>query len=190
MTLPARRDVPFFEKRCACWWRGRDHRRGADRQPQPHRHQHAHRFLEERRQPRRERQRQPRFLPAGADRISGRAGDSDTIFEAAIEAGADDVESDEDGHRIWTNIEGLHEAARALEARLGEAEGTKLAWRPATEVEVRGDDAANLIKLIDSLDEDDDVQSVWGNYDVPEEELERLAWILGLTPGWEPPAGG
>src|SRR5215213_2290248 len=103
------------------------------------------------------------------------AGDSDKVLEAAIEAGAEDVESDEDGHRIWTNIGSLHEVARALEPMLGEAESAKLAWKPSTEVEVRGDDAANLLKLIDSLDEDDDVQTVWGNYDVPEEELERLA---------------
>jgi transcriptional/translational regulatory protein YebC/TACO1 len=57
---------------------------------------------------------------------------------------------------------------------LGEAEGTKLAWKPQTEVEVRGGDAASLMKLIDALDEDDDVQTVWGNYDVPEDELEKL----------------
>ena len=97
------------------------------------------------------------------------------MFEAAIEAGADDVESDEGGHRIWTSVENLHEAARALEGLLGEGEGAKLAWRPSTEVEVRGDDAANLMRLIDTLEEDDDVQTVWGNYDVPEEELEKLA---------------
>ncbi len=103
------------------------------------------------------------------------AGDADKLLEAAIEAGAEDVESDEDGHRIWTSIETLHEVAKALEPMLGEAEGTKLAWKPSTEVEVRGDDAANLLKLIDGLDEDDDVQTVWGNYDVPEDELERLA---------------
>ena len=67
---------------------------------------------------------------------------------------------------------------------LGEAESAKLAWKPATEVEVRGDDAASLMKLIDALDEDDDVQTVWGNYDVPDEELERLRLIiLGLDPG-------
>src|SRR3954469_4907384 len=102
------------------------------------------------------------------------AGDADKVLEAAIEAGADDVESDEDGHRIWTSIESLPPAARALEPRLGESEGAKLAWKPSTEVEVRGDDAANLMKLIDALEEDDDVQTVWGNYDVPEEELERL----------------
>jgi YebC/PmpR family DNA-binding regulatory protein len=103
------------------------------------------------------------------------AGDADKVLEAAIEAGAEDVESDEDGHRIWTSVESLHEVAKALEPMLGEAEGTKLAWRPTTEVEVRGDDAANLMKLIDALEEDDDVQTVWGNEKVPDEELEKLA---------------
>jgi YebC/PmpR family DNA-binding regulatory protein len=103
------------------------------------------------------------------------AGDADKVLEAAIEAGAEDVESDEDGHRIWTTIDGLHGVARALEPMLGESEGTKLAWKPSTEVEVRGDDAASLMRLIDALEEDDDVQTVWGNYDVPDEELERLA---------------
>src|SRR3954451_1465382 len=103
------------------------------------------------------------------------AGDADKVLEAAIEAGADDVESDEGGHRIWTSIESLHEVARALEPLLGEGEGAKLAWKPSTEVEVRGDDAQQLMKLIDSLEEDDDVQTVWGNEKVPDEELERLA---------------
>jgi YebC/PmpR family DNA-binding regulatory protein len=103
------------------------------------------------------------------------AGDADKVFEAAIEGGAEDVESDEGGHRIWTSIEYLHEVARALEPLIGEAEGAKLAWRPSTEVEVRGDDATNLMKLIDALEDDDDIQTVWGNYDVPDEELEKLA---------------
>jgi len=103
------------------------------------------------------------------------AGDGDKVLEAAIEAGAEDVESDEDGHRIWTSIDSLHEVARSLEPMLGESEGAKLAWRPSTEVEVRGDDAQLLMKLIDALEEDDDVQTVWGNYDVPEDELEKLA---------------
>ena len=102
------------------------------------------------------------------------AGDADKVLEAAIEAGADDVESDGDGHRIWTSVENLHPVAKALEPMLGEGEGAKLAWKPSTEVEVRGDDAANLMKLIDALEEDDDVQTVWGNYDVSDEELEKL----------------
>jgi YebC/PmpR family DNA-binding regulatory protein len=102
------------------------------------------------------------------------AGDSDKVFEAATEAGADDVESDDDGHRIWTSVEHLHEAAKALESLLGEAEGTKLAWRPSTEVEVRGEEAQQLLKLMDALEEDDDVQTVWGNERVPDEELANL----------------
>jgi len=103
------------------------------------------------------------------------AGDSDKVLEAAIEAGAEDVESDEGGHRIWTSIDSLHQVSRSLEALLGEGEGAKLAWKPATEVEIRGDEAQTLMKLIDALEEDDDVQTVWGNYDVPEDELEKLA---------------
>jgi YebC/PmpR family DNA-binding regulatory protein len=102
------------------------------------------------------------------------AGSADKIFEAAIDAGAEDVESDEDGHEIWTAQEDLHEVAKALEASLGPAESTKLAWRPSTPVEVGGEDADQLIRLIDALEEDDDVQTVWGNYEVPDEVLERL----------------
>ncbi|MCL6741953.1 YebC/PmpR family DNA-binding transcriptional regulator [Sphingomonas sp. RB56-2] len=103
------------------------------------------------------------------------AGDEEKILDAAIEAGADDVQSDEDGHEIWTSIDTLHEVAKALEAAIGEAEAVKLGWKPQNETVVVGDDAATLMKLIDALEEDDDVQTVWGNYDVPDEELEKLA---------------
>jgi transcriptional/translational regulatory protein YebC/TACO1 len=68
----------------------------------------------------------------------------------------------------------LHEVAKALEATLGEGEGAKLAWRPQTMVTVGEGDAATLMKLIDALDDDDDVQTVWGNYDVPEDVMEKL----------------
>ncbi|ODU22240.1 MAG: transcriptional regulator [Sphingomonas sp. SCN 67-18] len=102
------------------------------------------------------------------------AGSADAVFEAALEAGAEDVASSDDGHEIWTAQESLHEVARALEPVLGEAEGAKLAWRPQTMVTVGEADAANLLKLIDALDDDDDVQTVWGNYDVPDEVMERL----------------
>ncbi|HEX8262996.1 MAG TPA: YebC/PmpR family DNA-binding transcriptional regulator, partial [Allosphingosinicella sp.] len=78
------------------------------------------------------------------------------------------------GHQIWTAQEDLHGVAKALEASLGEAESMKLAWRPQTPVEVGGDDAGTLIKLIDALEDDDDIQTVWGNYEVPDEVMERL----------------
>jgi YebC/PmpR family DNA-binding regulatory protein len=100
---------------------------------------------------------------------------SEDDLMAAIEAGAEDVESDEDGHQIWTAVDDLHEVARALEAALGEAESVKLAWRPQTSVEVGEEEAGQLLKLVDALEDDDDVQTVWGNYDVPEDELEKLA---------------
>jgi YebC/PmpR family DNA-binding regulatory protein len=102
------------------------------------------------------------------------AGDSDQVFEAAIEAGAEDVESDEDGHQIWTTVDDLHGVARALEGALGEAESVKLAWRPQTSIEVGEGEAEQLLKLVDALEEDDDVQTVWGNYEMSDAVLEKL----------------
>jgi transcriptional/translational regulatory protein YebC/TACO1 len=68
----------------------------------------------------------------------------------------------------------MHEVARALEKVLGEAEGIKLAWKPGIMVTVGEADAAQLLKLIDALEDDDDVQTVWGNYDVPDEVMATL----------------
>jgi YebC/PmpR family DNA-binding regulatory protein len=103
------------------------------------------------------------------------AGSDEKVFEAALEAGAEDVESSEDGHSVWTAIENLHEVAKALEPVLGEAEGVKLAWRPQTQIAVDEAQAATLLKLIDALDDDDDVQTVWGNYDISDEIMEKLS---------------
>jgi YebC/PmpR family DNA-binding regulatory protein len=102
------------------------------------------------------------------------SGDADTVFEAALEAGADDVESSEGGHDIWTSVENLHPAAKALEAALGDPEGVKLAWKPQLEVACDLGVATTLMKLIDALEEDDDVQTVWGNYDISDEIMEKL----------------
>jgi len=115
------------------------------------------------------------FDRLGLIEYSAKAGDEDKVLEAAIEAGADDVESDEEGHAIWTAIETLHPVARELEKTLGEAEAVKLAWKPGIKVDVGEGDAATLFKLIDVLDDDDDVQTVWGNYEVSDEVMEKLA---------------
>jgi YebC/PmpR family DNA-binding regulatory protein len=103
------------------------------------------------------------------------AGSADAVFEAAIDAGAEDVESDDESHQIWTAQDDLHGVARALEQALGPAESVGLAWRPQTSVDISGDDAEQLIKLVETLEEDDDVQTVWGNYEMSEEVMERLA---------------
>ena len=115
----------------------------------------------------------------GFDRLGlieypGSVGDEDKVLEAAIEAGADDVESDGESHSVWTSVESLHEVARELEKTLGEAEGVKLAWKPNLKVDVGEDNASTLFKLIDALDDDDDVQTVWGNYEVSEDVMEKL----------------
>jgi YebC/PmpR family DNA-binding regulatory protein len=115
----------------------------------------------------------------GFDRLGlieypGSAGDADKVFEAALEAGADDVESDDDGHAIWVSVENLHPVARELEKALGEAEGVKLAWKPGLKVEVDEATASTLLKLIDTLDDDDDVQTVWGNYEISDAVMEKL----------------
>ena len=105
-------------------------------------------------------------------------GDEEKVLEAAIEAGADDVESEageEGSHSIWTSIDSLHEVAKALEATLGEAEGVKLAWKPTLKSEIADEGVAQtLFKLIDVLDDDDDVQTVWGNYEVSDEVMAKL----------------
>ncbi len=114
------------------------------------------------------------FDRVGYIKYSASAGDEDKVLEAALEAGAEDISSDEDGHEIWTAMEDLHEVSGALESSLGEAESVKLAWRPTVEVEVDQEQAETLLNLIDLLEEDDDVQTVWGNYDVSDEIMEKL----------------
>jgi YebC/PmpR family DNA-binding regulatory protein len=115
------------------------------------------------------------FARLGLIEYPAAAGDAEKVFEAAIEAGAEDVESDEGGHQIWTAVDDLHEVARALEAGLGEAESVKLAWRAQTSVDVAEGEAEQILKLVDTLEEDDDVQTVWGNYELSDAVLEKLA---------------
>ena len=114
------------------------------------------------------------FARLGLIEYPAAAGDAETVLDAAIEAGAEDVDSDEDGHEIWTALDDLHGVARALEAALGEPESVKLAWRAQTSVDVAEADAEQLLRLVDTLEEDDDVQTVWGNYEVSEEVLAKL----------------
>ncbi len=103
------------------------------------------------------------------------AGDADTVMMAALEAGASDVESDDEGHWIYTGDSDLAEVASALEATLGESETAKLIWKPQAPTEVADlDHAQKLMKLIDTLEEDDDVQNVTANFDLTEEIAAQL----------------
>ncbi|MDP4031739.1 MAG: YebC/PmpR family DNA-binding transcriptional regulator [Pseudorhodobacter sp.] len=102
------------------------------------------------------------------------AGDADTVMMAALEAGADDVESDEDGHWIYCAATELSEVSDALEKTLGESTETKLIWKPQTRTDVDLATATKLMKLIDLLEEDDDVQNVTANFDIPEDVAAQL----------------
>ncbi len=102
------------------------------------------------------------------------AGDADTIFEAAIEAGAEDVESSEDGHIVWCADTDLNDVSNALEAALGESESTKLVWRPTTTTELGLEDMQRLMKLVDALEDDDDVQRVTTNFEATDEVMAQL----------------
>ena len=112
------------------------------------------------------------------------AGSEDAVMEAAIEAGADDVESDlvkpdiyEDapGHTIWTKFEDLNEVAEAMSKVLGDPKSTAIVWKPQTEVPVSGEAVGTLMKLLDALDAEDDVSSVYSNEDISHEDLAKYA---------------
>jgi YebC/PmpR family DNA-binding regulatory protein len=102
------------------------------------------------------------------------AGSEDTVMEAAIEAGADDVESGEEGHYITTTFEAMVEVAAALEKVLGEAESVKAVWKPQTNTMIDADKGATLMKLIATLEEDDDVQNVYSNFEMSDEDAAKL----------------
>ncbi|QYX56359.1 YebC/PmpR family DNA-binding transcriptional regulator [Roseovarius sp. SCSIO 43702] len=102
------------------------------------------------------------------------AGDADTIMMAAIEAGAEDVESGEDAHYIWCADTDLNEVSNALEAALGESEATRLVWKPVTTTEMDLEGMQKLMKLIEALEDDDDVQRVTANFEASDEVMAEL----------------
>lgn len=102
-------------------------------------------------------------------------GDADSIMEAAIMAGADDVQSSDEEHVIICAFEDIGEVSKALEADLGEAESVKTIWKPQTTTDLDEDKARSVLKLIDTLEDDDDVQHVYANFEVSDEVMEALS---------------
>lgn len=100
--------------------------------------------------------------------------DAEAMLDAAIEAGAEDCVSSEDGHEIFCEATELNNVATALNDAVGEASSAKLIWRPQNSIEVEGDSAGTLLKLLDALDDNDDVQNVFANFEISDEEMERL----------------
>ena len=99
---------------------------------------------------------------------------ADAMLDAAIEAGADDVVSDDEAHIITCAFESINEVSTALAAKFGDAETVKFIWKPNVMAPVDFDKAESLLKLIDALDDDEDVQVVFTNADIPDDVMEKL----------------
>ncbi len=115
------------------------------------------------------------FNRLGVIRYPATVGSADDMLEAAIEAGAENVESDADAHEVTCAVEDFFAVRDALEARFGEPENARLDWRPTTSVTLDEDRAASVLKLLDALDDSDDVQNIYANYDIPDAVMQKLS---------------
>jgi YebC/PmpR family DNA-binding regulatory protein len=115
------------------------------------------------------------FDRLGEVRFPLAAGSEEAVLEAAIEAGAQEAEIEGGQHVILTAFGDMGPVVESLEARLGPPASAKIVWLAKTDTPVTGQDAASLVKLIAALEDDDDVQSVWTNADLDDEDLARLA---------------
>jgi len=115
------------------------------------------------------------FNRVGVIRYPASAASADAMLEAAIEAGAEDVESDAEAHEVTCAPEDLFAVRDALVARFGEPESARLDWRPTTTVTLDEDRAASVLRLIEALDDNEDVQNVYANFDIPEAVMQRVS---------------
>jgi transcriptional/translational regulatory protein YebC/TACO1 len=100
---------------------------------------------------------------------------ADAMLEAAIEAGADDVVSSANGHEIIASSDALHEVAKALEAKFGEPKKSALMWRPQNSIAVEDETGEKILKLIETLEDQDDVQNVYANFEISDALLQKLS---------------
>ena len=115
------------------------------------------------------------FDHVGEIAYPAKAASADDMLEAAIEAGAADVESDDEGHVVLSAPDDFNTVRDALEGRFGPAESARLGWRPKTSTTLDEDTAATLLKLLDTLEDSDDVQNVYANFEIGDEVMARLS---------------
>ena len=114
------------------------------------------------------------FDHVGSIEYDAKVASEDAMMEAAIEAGAEDVASTPDGHEVTTSLEGLVEVSRALESRFGEPRKSKLIWRPQNTVAVDDEAGEKILKLIGSLEDNDDVQNVYANFEISDALVAKM----------------
>jgi YebC/PmpR family DNA-binding regulatory protein len=115
------------------------------------------------------------FDHVGVVQFAPEAADADAMFEAAIEAGADDVVSTPDGHEVYCEQGALADVTKALEARFGEPRKSALVWRPQNTIAVDDDAGEKLLRLMESLEDHDDVQNVFVNFEVSDALMQKMA---------------
>jgi YebC/PmpR family DNA-binding regulatory protein len=115
------------------------------------------------------------FDRVGEIEYPAKAASADAMLEAALEAGADDCQSDEEGHWLYCTPDALHEVAGVLEKNFGEATSVRIMWRPQNTVDVDDEKAEKLLKMLEALEDSDDVQNVYANFDMSESVMARLS---------------
>ncbi|MDB5557487.1 MAG: transcriptional regulator [Enterovirga sp.] len=114
------------------------------------------------------------FDHVGVIEFDAKAADADTMLDAAIEAGADDVESDENGHTVYCEQSALGEVTKTLEGRFGEPRKSALTWKPQNAVAVDDEAGEKLVRLVEALEDHDDVQNVYGNFELSESLMAKM----------------
>jgi transcriptional/translational regulatory protein YebC/TACO1 len=107
--------------------------------------------------------------------FDAKVADADAMLEAAIEAGAEDVVSGDNGHEVYTTDGSLRDVARALEAKFGEPRKAALVWKPQNTVPVDDEQGEKVLKLIDALNDNDDVQNVFANFEISDALVQKMS---------------
>jgi YebC/PmpR family DNA-binding regulatory protein len=115
------------------------------------------------------------FDRKGVIRYPAKSASADAMFEAALEAGAEDVVSGPGGHEIYTGQDSLREVAKTLEAKFGEPRKAALTWKPQNSVVVDDEQGEKLLRLIETLEENDDVQNVYANFEVSDALVAKMS---------------
>ncbi|MGZ9020041.1 MAG: YebC/PmpR family DNA-binding transcriptional regulator [Rhodoplanes sp.] len=115
------------------------------------------------------------FDKLGAIEFDASKATQEGMLDAAIDAGAEDCESSAEGHVVYCHPDQLHNVAKALEARFGEPRAARIMWRPKSGVPVEEEAGQKLLRMIDALEDLDDVQNVYANFEIADEVLERLS---------------
>ena len=115
------------------------------------------------------------FDKVGEIVLPAKAASAEAVFEAALEAGAEDCTSDAGGHRVIASVEDFPAVREALEAKFGEPESAEIVWKPQNTTPIGEEQAATLLKMLDTLDDSDDVQNIYANYEVSDDILQKLS---------------